>query len=201
MELIVISPESILKNEANLIHYLFENGLQTLHLRKPESTLRDFSGLLEEITEEDRKKIVIHDHFSLTDKFDLKGVHLNSRNPYYLSNKELSISRSCHSIEEINNNNKFDYVFLSPIFDSISKRGYKQGFSHEQLLNAGSEGIINNRVIALGGIDKSNISQIKQYGFGGIAILGTLWEIFTKNLDSGLLIKRFLELQKLCKQS
>ncbi|MDD6809054.1 MAG: thiamine phosphate synthase, partial [Bacteroidales bacterium] len=47
------------------------------------------------------------------------------------------LSVSCHSLEELSAHKaKFDYLFLSPIFDSISKKGYSGRFTREQLLEA-----------------------------------------------------------------
>ena len=99
-----------------------------------------------------------------------------------------SLSRSCHSfkevIESIDNTNpdspkgsksEFDYVFLSPIFDSISKKGYKHSFSNRDLEDAGNSGIINEKVIALGGIIPQFIPQLRAWNFGGAAFLGDVW--------------------------
>ena len=67
-----------------------------------------------------------------------------------------------------------DYVFLSPIFDSISKQGYKGVFSENVLRNA--EGIIDAKVIALGGVTFSAIPWLQSLNFGGAAFLGDVWE-------------------------
>ena len=101
------------------------------------------------------------------------------------------ISKSCHSLKEIQNISNFNYVFLSPIFDSISKTGYTQAFSRTELLQAKNAGIINEKIIALGGITPENMLQITDYGFGGIAILGGLWGDFDKTGDMQELLQRF----------
>jgi thiamine-phosphate pyrophosphorylase len=87
-----------------------------------------------------------------------------------------TLSRSCHSIEELTDGQRYDYLFLSPIFDSISKKGYRSAFSPEQLTKAGKEGVINEKVIALGGITPEKKTAIKDWNFGGIAVLGFLWQ-------------------------
>jgi thiamine-phosphate pyrophosphorylase len=66
-------------------------------------------------------------------------------------------------------------VTLSPVFDSISKGGYKAGFPEEILIGAADKGFIDNKVVALGGISSSNIQSVKKLGFGGVAVLGTVW--------------------------
>ena len=72
-------------------------------------------------------------------------------------------------------NINFDFVLLSPVFDSFSKQGYAAEYTPEQIRQAAKDGIIDKRVIALGGIDEDKILQVKDYGFGGAAILGGLW--------------------------
>ena len=83
---------------------------------------------------------------------------------------------SCHSLEELSAHKaKFDYLFLSPIFDSISKKGYSGRFTREQLLEARDNGLIDKKIIALGGITAGNIPIIRELGFGGVAVLGSVW--------------------------
>ena len=81
-----------------------------------------------------------------------------------------------HDHFELADGQQYDYLFLSPIFDSISKKGYRSAFSPEQLTKAGKEGVINERVIALGGITPEKKTAIKDWNFGGIAVLGFLWQ-------------------------
>ena len=88
---------------------------------------------------------------------------------------------------------------MSPIFDSISKQNYLSTYSAEEIRQASKDGIIDKKVIALGGIDAGNIPLIKDYGFGGAAILGDLWNRFDTriNRDYKELIEHFRELKKL----
>ena len=69
----------------------------------------------------------------------------------------------------------FQYVFLRPICDSISKQGYRSAFSEEEIRDAAKSGIIDERVIALGGISFSKLQLVSDYGFGGAAMLGEVW--------------------------
>ncbi|MBR4069629.1 MAG: thiamine phosphate synthase, partial [Bacteroidaceae bacterium] len=70
---------------------------------------------------------------------------------------------------------QYDYLLLSPIYNSISKPGYDTPFSTQQLTEAHNSRIIDSRVVAMGGITPENISSTMRYGFGGVAILGCLW--------------------------
>jgi thiamine-phosphate pyrophosphorylase len=106
-------------------------------------------------------------------------VHLNRRNPELLDDlKGKRVSVSCHSIEEILQwKEKTDYCFLSPVFDSISKQGYRSGFSLSELNRLFNEGVLDERVCALSGITFGNIPQLEAVGFTSFALLSSLWEL------------------------
>ncbi|MDR0941039.1 MAG: thiamine phosphate synthase [Bacteroidales bacterium] len=197
MKLIVVSTETFFPHEVEALCALFNAGLQTFHVRKPYSTIDEMRSFLQEIPTKFLDRMVLHDHFLLVNEFGLKGVHCNRRNlfPPHSSpqrRESLHISKSCHSLAEVLNASCYcNYVFLSPIFDSISKHGYTKAFSHEALLLAQQEGIINEKVIALGGITVENKEQVAEYGFGGIAIVGALWRDFEKTGDVQRLLQRF----------
>jgi len=89
---------------------------------------------------------------------------------------------SAHSFEELKKNEEAEICFLSPIFDSISKTGYKAGFSKQEL----REGIAawkifqkkenrSQKLFALGGIKTGNLAEIAELGFNGAAVLGAVW--------------------------
>ena len=90
-------------------------------------------------------------------------------------NKIKIISTSFHSTKEIKaSRRKYQYAFLSPIFDSISKQKYKSNFDLEKLerfLKSNSKNLI-----ALGGINETTIVSAKTLGFSGAASLGYIWK-------------------------
>ena len=71
----------------------------------------------------------------------------------------------------------YDYLLLSPIFDSISKVGYRSAFSLEELERAARAGIIDERVIALGGVTLEKIPILEALNFGGVAMMGAVYNI------------------------
>ena len=200
MKLIVITTPTFFIEEDKILTTLFEEGLDYLHLRKPDTAPMFSERLLTLIPEQYRKRIVTHDHFYLKEEFNLMGIHLNHRNPNPPENYRGHISCSCHSLEEVKSRKSpCNYVFMSPIFDSISKQNYLSTYSAEEIRQESKDGIIDKKVIALGGIDAGNIPLIKDYGFGGAAILGDLWNRFDTriNRDYKELIEHFRELKKL----
>lgn len=177
MEWIVITSPGFLQGEADFINRLFNHGLDRLHLRKPGADIGECRRLLDGISREWLPRIVVHDNFGLCREYGLGGVHLNGRNPMAPPNHEGSVSRSCHSLEEISRyKGECDYLTLSPIFNSISKQGYMAAFEPEQLAAARDSGLIDSRVMALGGVTLENIPRVRELGFGGVAILGDVWQ-------------------------
>lgn len=201
MKIIIITLPEFFEGETTLVNRLFEQGrIERLHLRKPKATEQQMAEWIEQIALPFRHLIVLHDHHQLALKYNLGGIHLNSRNPYIpqwteaLRRKEamptiassqiettspwsrFTISRSCHSIEEIRRyKQECDYLFLSPIYDSISKEGYGAAFSRKELSGAKTEGLLQDNVIALGGISPDKLAEVELFGFAGAAMLGAFW--------------------------
>ena len=174
-KLIVITSPCFFEREDVILSHLFKEGMQCLHLRKPDSDANELRKLLDRIPDIYYPKIVLHDCFGLAVEYGLGGVHLNRRNNQPPDDFAGTISRSCHSIGELGQFGKLDYLFLSPIFESISKEGYGSGFKPEILKQASNAGIINDKVIALGGIDLTTLPLLRPFRFGGTAVLGALW--------------------------
>ncbi len=146
------------------------------------------------------RRIVTHEHFYLKEEFNLMGIHLNARNPKEPHDYYGHISCSCHSVEEVKNRKHFyDYVFMSPIYDSISKVNYYSTYTAEELREAQRAKIIDSKVMALGGINEDNLLEIKDFGFGGAVVLGDLWNRFDACQDQNYLavIEHFKKLKKL----
>lgn len=176
MKLIVITQPQFFRGEADAICELFESGLEILHLRKPGATQDEVEQLLKTLPPKYMDRIVMHEHVSLALRYKLRGIHLSARNPYPPIPYQGTTSYSCHTNEEVDIwSYRCTYVFLSPIYDSISKQGYASNFTYADLRYARDCGIIGRNVIALGGITPKHIPQIRSAGFGGVAVLGDLW--------------------------
>ena len=200
MKLILITSPTYFVEEDKIITSLFEEGLDILHLRKPDTAPMFAERLLTLIPEQYHKRIVVHGHFYLKEEFRLKGIHLNLRNPNAPDHYKGHISCSCHSLEEIKERKRnYDYVFMSPVFDSISKQNYNAQYSPEEIKKAHKQGIIDKKVYALGGIDVHNIKEVKKYGFGGAAVMGAVWQKFDTccDRDYSQIIEHFRKLKKL----
>lgn len=189
MKIIAITTPNFIECEASVIPHLLQLGVDLVHIRKPSATSEQLALLLNSLPTWCYDQLVVHDCLELANKYNLKGVHLNRRNHTVPDNFKGSVSMSCHSLEEVEiKKDMADYVFLSPIFNSISKNGYNSAFNKEELHNAMKQGTIDKKVIALGGVSLANIETVKDLGFGGAALLGDIW-YRTESLDFDEYIK------------
>lgn len=180
MKLIVISSPTNIEEEYKTILLLFKAGLEYFHLRKPNLSFSEFDYFLNQIPKEYLNRVIIHQHHELIEKYPLKGVHYTkyTNNFKYLDFKYLiHRSKSCHSLQEIQENSfDYNYVFLSPIYPSISKPGYQNSFDFDRLKTFLKDRAKLPEIIALGGINADRIPEINKIGFDGVAILGTIWQ-------------------------
>lgn len=172
--LIAITPELPVADEGHKISVLLGAGWHRVHLRHPQASRTDIRNIIESIPQNHHCRLILHGHFDLVNDFNLGGLHLNHRCPTPPSLYRGPLSKSCHSIEEIDKCVDMQYVTLSPVYDSISKQGYKSAFSSYSLKELDK---VKVPVIALGGITPDNISDLKPYNFSGYAMLGSIpWE-------------------------
>ncbi len=172
MKIIVITTDTTFDGEARLIETILRCGADRVHLRKPSASAEETARLIESLPAELRPQLSLHDHHFLALRYGV-GVHLNARNPLPPAGFGGTVSRSCHSAEELRACGGEDYLFLSPIYDSISKAGYRSGFAGEELHSAAA--VAPGRVVALGGVTPERLQELSDAGFAGAAFLGFAW--------------------------
>ena len=175
---IVISSPIQVKNEAFLINQLFDEGLCIFHIRKPESSAQELVLLLQEINPIHYSKIALHSYHYLAKSFGINRLHFTEASRKQLTDKDFNefktedfiLSTSVHSIEDFNTlSEDFEYAFLSPVFDSISKTAYKAKNFNLSIKK------LSTKLIALGGVSKDNCQIALEMGFDGVALLGSIW--------------------------
>ena len=125
-------------------------------------------------------KFYISNNIKLAIKLGLDGAYIPSFNKkliqnIYLKKKDFSIIGSAHNLGEIRIKEKqgVDKIFLSPIFDTKNKIGL--GIIKFNNLSNYSK----TNIIALGGINKSNINKLKLTkvdGFASISYIDNLYK-------------------------
>ncbi len=176
--IIVITPEELVQNETEIINALFQEGLDLLHIRKPfihSDEMRDF---IQKIHSEFYHRLVLHSHYDLAESFNISRFHFREtdrQDELYKSFTDKKISTSVHNIETFNElSDDWEYAFISPVFPSISKKGYGKD---SNILNAiKNRNNSNVKLIALGGIHEKNINKVVSSRVDGMALLGAIWE-------------------------
>lgn len=181
MLLIITHPEH-LPNETQLWQQLLHAGADIILLRKPQWPPEAYAQALEQTSPDCYPKIMVAGHWELYQRFGLMGVHLSEQLREQTDAQLIAEYRrqGCRVSTGIHNvaalplaGNEWDYLLLSPVFDSISKPGYRGQLSPDfKLQKNGSTA----KVLALGGVDSTNAAQAKQMGFDGLALLGAIWQ-------------------------
>ena len=183
MKLIVVTTPTFFVEEDQILTALFEEGLDILHLRKPETPAMYSERLLTLIPQKYHKRIVTHEHFYLQEEFGLMDIHLNRRNPTEPHDYSGHVSCTCRTLDELESKKRFyDYLFLSPVFDSVSNPR-PAAFEPDELRQAKRDGLIDSKVMALGGVRLERLTLLKDLGFGGAVIMGDLWNKFNACTD------------------
>lgn len=179
--MIIISNPTPQVGEIETIHSLFENGLELLHVRKPEFTKLEMEVFVSAIRQEYRNQLSLHSHHQLAEAFGINRIHFTEKKRNETSEKCLKewkergfkLSTSIHSMTDFEKlSTVFDYAFFGPVFESISKPKYASNIDFKKL-----EQRKNNEtsLVALGGITSDKIKTALEYGFDDVALLGTLW--------------------------
>ncbi|MCH5233209.1 MAG: thiamine phosphate synthase [Muribaculaceae bacterium] len=166
----ITSAETIVNEALKITNILDKGEADIVHIRKPSWSMEQTANLIEKIPAGFHPRLKIHDHFTLMDIFNLHGVHLNNRNPQ-ANGYDKNLSKSCHSLEELTDWNRYEYMTLSPIFDSISKVGYRSAFNVKDIASS----IKGKNVIALGGVNPDKFPLLRETGFKGAAMSGYFW--------------------------
>lgn len=159
---------------ARIASMLADGGAARVHIRKPAADEASVAALVEEVPAHLRTRLSVHYFPAVAARYGC-GLHLNSRVPAPPAGFSGTLSRSCHSLDELRDLADVDYAFLSPVFDSISKVGYRSAFTSADLADAAARGLIGPKVYALGGVDPSKFALLQRLGFGGAALLGAAW--------------------------
>ncbi|MBB1192149.1 thiamine phosphate synthase [Flavobacterium sp. SOK18b] len=180
--MIVITSPIQIANEINTIHALFENGLELLHIRKPDFSETEMKTFVSKIKTEFRHRLVLHSHHHLALELGIDRIHLTEKNRIATSQESLenwkksgyTLSTSIHQMSDFEElSSVFDYAFFGPVFKSISKPNYVSNLDFKKELEQRK----NNKtaLIALGGITSENIETALAFGFDDVALLGTIW--------------------------
>ena len=195
MKLIVVSSPDQVNDETKIINKLFESGLKYFHIRKPADTEEQVRKLIAGIEPDYYPCLSLHQHHSLAEEFGIKRLHYTENERSKLNNNTLEgiiskgfiLSTSIHDLSLLGYLNEYQYVFFGPVYNSISKQGYKSVLPPGFKLSATKASPL---IIGIGGIEANNMEGIKKMNFDGAAILGSIWKNDGQALENFKIIQQ-----------
>ena len=187
MKLIVVTSTKFFVEENSIIDALFEEGVDYLHIRKPDSDIEFCERLVKLINKKWYKKIIMNDHFKLKEEYGLKGIHVSDRTPDLPKGYNGFYTRSCTTFEEIDYwKKRAGYVVTLGMDDEEKAHRFELA------------GVIDKNVIADQVRSVDDVRKFRSMGFGGVVLDDLLWGQFdfhqTANYSN--LIKTFKDIRK-----
>ena len=225
--LVVLSLPSVFDGEVELLEGLFEAGLGKLHLRKPGVDVEGLLERLAPrwasrlVLHDQRELAVRYGIPQVHGAVELRDGKRSGGGPFVGDvqgggaaqsgaagsgaagsgvSMGVAVSTSVHSWEEFGVLPEgLAYAFISPLFDSISKKGYmankellRQPEEAGRLIGGGFAGRgFPCLPVGLGGIGVDTIGELLERGWAGAAVLGAIWD------EPRLAVGRYEELKKI----
>lgn len=205
MKLIVITGSKTITDEPSMVTKMFEDGLMTLHLRKPRLTTQEMRDYIEEIPVHYHNRIIVHSHHILAAKYNLKGIHftgthLSKKWKYFFTRLRLRLkfgklfkTRSYKRLGDIHKKEEhdFDYYLIGTVFNNLTGELY--GGFYEESLVAGIKST-NKKLVARGGVTDKVIEKCNKYGFHGVAFNSYIWDAESPCNQFLKVVRKFNEL-------
>lgn len=177
-------------------------GLPALMLRErhelPEEELLSLVRQIRTITRDAGTLLIVNRHLELARTALADGVHLGAEGPTLReARRELGPSAilgySAHSPREALRalEEGAHYVMFSPVFDTPSKRGILKPVGLAALTQLARDA--PGPVIALGGIDGSNLAEVAATGAAGIAVIRAIFAATSPRSATAQLLARWDE--------
>ena len=166
----------------NSIEAALKGGVRAIQLREknlPEYELREMAKAILQLTQKYKALLFINHRAELAEDIGADGVHLTESSAAVRKVRkqypDLLIGKSIHSLAGAMRAQQqgADFVTFSPVYDTPSKQQYgpPQGLEKLKQVCTG----LDIPVLALGGIDLSRITPIRNHGAFGVALIRGIW--------------------------
>ncbi len=152
-----------------------------------ENELRSLAKDVLKLTQKYSALLIINHRAELAHAIGADGVHLTESSPAVRKIRkqfpDLLIGKSTHSLQGAMRaqHQGADFVTFSPVYDTPSKQQYgpPQGLEKLKHVCAG----LDIPVLALGGIDLSRITSVREQGAFGVALIRGIWNSLISNTN------------------
>jgi thiamine-phosphate pyrophosphorylase len=156
-------------------------GVKWVQYREKEKSRREIyeeSVKIKKLTEEFNGVLIVNDHTDIAYAVDAEGVHLGEddlpvKEARKILGKDKIIGLSTHSLEQAKDAEKegADYIGLGPVFHTLTKdAGSPRGI--DILKDVKKQ--VNIPVVAIGGINFSNIKSVLETGVDAVAVASAI---------------------------
>lgn len=159
-----------------------ESGITAVQLREKNASyaeLLDLGQQIKRILAPFNIPLIINDNVTLAIELNAGGVHLGQSDSCPTSARqrlgaEKIIGLSIDSVENLHAANQLpiDYVGIGAIFPTATKHNVATIWGTEGLTTLST--LSKHPIVAIGGINESNTSNVKRAGAHGIAVIGAL---------------------------
>jgi thiamine-phosphate pyrophosphorylase len=166
----LFSPEDLSKTQIPILNELMQLPFEALHLKSSFASETIQNEYLSNIKA--HNKLVIHQLPASQLKFPNVKIHLNALTAPFSGSFQ---STSAHTLKELEEKQYLNskYIFLSPIYDSISKKEYESRWTKSHIMEALT--ISKIPLVALGGIRLDSIETLMNLGIDRFGLLGSVW--------------------------
>ncbi|QQQ28138.1 thiamine phosphate synthase [Chryseobacterium indoltheticum] len=181
---LVISEEDCLgKDFLDVAEKSILGGVDIIQLREKNTSTEDFlrkALALKEITYKYNIPLIINDNFEVAEKIGSVGIHVgnNDKSPSSLRNelffKDKIIGYSIEYLSQLENVNTelSDYLGISPIFSTDTKKDTVTEWGLEGLKKIRS--LTEKPLVAIGNINSSNAASIIKAGADALAVVSAI---------------------------
>lgn len=182
--LYLITDRKLIGNK-NILEFLsnaIKGGVTAVQLREKECSTREYIQLAREVKkllQNYNIPLIINDRIDVAQVVNADGVHIGQNDIDYLDARrilgdDITIGISVETISQFQDaiKNDVDYISISPIFLTPTKPDVQTFWGIEGLRNARK--LTNKYLVAIGGINISNVIDVLEAGADGIAVVSAI---------------------------
>ncbi|GBC94830.1 Thiamine-phosphate synthase [bacterium HR16] len=159
-----------------------QGGVKMVQLREKHATTRFFveeAQRIKELLAPYEVPLIINDRVDVAMAVGAHGVHIGQEDmPYPLARRLLGehaiIGLSVETMEQVREAEQYDlsYISVSPVFETPTKTDTKGAWGIEGLKQV--RAVTRHCVVAIGGINATNVQQVVRAGAEGIAVVSAI---------------------------
>lgn len=181
-----------------IIEQAIENGITSIQLREKSCSTKELiqsAKWIKEVLNHTKIPLIINDRVDVALAVDAEGVHLGQQDLDYkrarrLLGGKIIVGISVENLGQANElqNSDVDYLGVSPLFPTHTKLDLAGPWGIEGLKTLHK--ISQHKLVAIGGINQRNLSQVLSAGATGVAIVSAI----CSSKEPGKIVREFKEM-------